>query len=123
MRSSFWLLLVGGLLVAANPQAANPQPPEHNSARKAPAKDEQSIKVEVTGLVKTGIAAIGGETTGITITANKVTWELDIKDPALLALAKEMDGKTAIAKGELRAVEGVEIPRRWIVTVSDIKAK
>ncbi|MDC0294766.1 hypothetical protein OAK98_05150, partial [Mariniblastus sp.] len=35
------------------------------------------IKVEVRGKLNNEIMAIGGETTGVIITANGVTWELD----------------------------------------------
>ena len=83
---------------------------------------EQYVKVEIKGVLKTGVVAVGGETTGITITAGKVTWELDIKDKSLLALAQQSDGKTAAVKGELHVTSGVEIPVRSIVTVAELKA-
>ena len=110
------VFLIGVASYSVSP-AAGKEP-----AEKPAAKAGQSIKVEVTGLLETGIVAIGGETTGIRITANNITWELDIKDKKLLAPAQELNGKTVVVKGELRAVKGVEIPLRWIVAVSDLKA-
>ncbi|MCA9070409.1 MAG: hypothetical protein KDA84_15865 [Planctomycetaceae bacterium] len=38
---------------------------------------QDSISVKVIGTLKAGIVAIGGETTGTTITAKNITWELD----------------------------------------------
>ena len=45
-------------------------------ADKKPAA-EDSIRVTVVGTLRTGIIAIGGETTGTTITAKGITWELE----------------------------------------------
>jgi hypothetical protein len=42
----------------------------------APAAEER-IEVTVTGIVHTGVVAIVGETTGTTITAKGIIWELD----------------------------------------------
>ena len=53
------------------------------AADKKPAA-EDSITVTVVGTLRTGIVAIGGETTGTTITANGVTWELDFGKNAVI---------------------------------------
>lgn len=79
----------------------------------------ESIRVEVVGTLRTGIFAIGGETTGTTITAKGVTWELDLGENAKLRkLAESMDGKRVRVEGSLERRKGVEIGERWIVTVS-----
>lgn len=75
----------------------------------------------VVGTLRTGIFAIGGETTGTTITAKGVTWELDLgKSGELRALANALDKKKVTVKGILERRKGVEIRERWIVTVASL---
>jgi hypothetical protein len=84
---------------------------------------EESIRVRVVGTLKTGIAAIGGETTGTTVTANGITWELDFADnDELRRKAESLDGQQVLARGSLERKTGVEIKERWIVTVSKLRA-
>lgn len=88
----------------------------------AQAKDDY-IKVEVKGKLATGIVAIGGETTGTTITANGVTWELDFgKNEALAKQADQLSGKIVVVTGNLTVKPGVEKGPRNIVTVATLKA-
>jgi hypothetical protein len=83
----------------------------------------ESITVKVIGTLQTGIVAIGGETTGVAITAKGITWELDLGDnKEFLKALEELNGKKAIVEGRLEKRRGVEIPERWIVTVTDLKA-
>jgi hypothetical protein len=89
----------------------------------APAPPEEAIRVNVTGTIKTGIIAIGGETTGTTITAKGVTWELDLTgDPKLQKAAENLNGKLAVASGTLERRAGVEIKERWVVKVTRLRA-
>ena len=91
------------------------------NAAEPPATD--SISVTVVGTLRTGIVAIGGETTGTTITAKKVTWELDFgKNTELGKAAEKLDGKTVKVTGTLERRAGVEKKDRWIVTVTDLQA-
>ena len=84
--------------------------------------DAEYIKVEVKGKLRTGIFAIGGETTGTTISAQGLTWELDFGDnKALREQATKLNGQTAIVKGTLEVRPGVEIRERWIVTVGSLQ--
>ena len=77
----------------------------------------------VRGTVRTGIMAIGGETTGVTIAARGATWELDLsKDPALRAKAESLSGRKAVVRGSLEVRPGVERRQRWIVTVTGLEA-
>ena len=63
---------------------------------------QDSINVHVVGTVRTGVAAIGGETTGTTITANEITWELDLGDnEAFRNLARKLNEKGAMVRGTL----------------------
>jgi hypothetical protein len=90
--------------------------------------EDQYIKVDIKGTLKTGIVAIGGETTGTTITVKgkdvlDVTWELDLGgNAAFTALAKKLDGKTALVTGTYFKKRGVEIPERQIVKVTSLTA-
>lgn len=83
----------------------------------------EQIKVEVKGKLETGVIAIGAETTGTTITANGITWELDVgKNAKLKKTLSALDGKTVVAKGTLTRRAGVETGQRWIVIVSSLEA-
>lgn len=90
---------------------------------KPPKKSVEFIRVEVQGTLRTGIMAIGGETTGTTITAKGVTWELDLgRGDDLRKKAEKLNGKAALVRGELTRRGGVEIKERWIVKVSSLEA-
>jgi hypothetical protein len=100
-------LLGGGLLAAVG-------------GKTAPDSGE-SIEVRVRGTIRGGLMAIGGETTGITIRARGVTWELDFGgDESMRARAEALDGKGALVTGTLEGRPGVEIPMRWILKVETI---
>lgn len=86
------------------------------------AADEKGKAVELTGKLKTGIFAIGGETTGTLIETKEATYELDLtKDKEFAAVAEKLDGKTVTVKGTLVVKKGVEVKERKIVTVTEIK--
>lgn len=83
--------------------------------------ESEYIKVEVKGRLNSQTMAIGGETTGITITSGGVTWELDLGGKAELGqAAKKLHDKTVIVTGKLTQKAGVEIQQRWIVNVSKL---
>lgn len=89
-----------------------------------PARAEESVTVTVVGTLRTGVVAIGGETTGATITANRITWELDFgKDAELRAAAEKLDGKRVTVTGTLERRTAVEIKERWIVVVTNLKGQ
>lgn len=80
-----------------------------------------SIEVSVVGTLRTGLAAVGGETTGTTITAKGITWELDFaKQPKLRQGLEAVQGKKVHVRGSLDRRRGVETGDRWIVTVSSM---
>ncbi len=86
------------------------------------AKDKEYIKVEVKGKLNSQVFAIGGETTGVQISANGVVWELDLgKNAALKKAAAELNEKVVVVTGTLNVKAGVEIRKRWIVTVATLR--
>jgi hypothetical protein len=86
-------------------------------------KGETFAKVEVKGTLKTGIVAIGGETTGTIIQAKDLTLELDFgKNEKLRDEAEKLNGKTAHVTGELTMRKGVTRGPRIVVNVATIKA-
>lgn len=88
-----------------------------------PARQGDYIRVDVRGTLEHGLMAIGGETTGTTISAGNVTWELDLRGNARWQrLAEELDGRKARVQGTLEKRQGVEIGERWIVTVESLAA-
>jgi hypothetical protein len=83
---------------------------------------QESITVTVVGTVRTGIVAIGGETTGTTITAKGIKWELDFgNNVELRTTAEKLNGKQVIVTGVLERRSGVEVRERWIVMVTSLK--
>lgn len=80
------------------------------------------IDVVVRGTLRTGIMAIGGETTGTTVTARGATWELDLRGkPEWTARAESLSGRRVVVTGSLEARPGVERRQRWIVTVKTLE--
>ncbi|MDA1014885.1 MAG: hypothetical protein O3A00_10595 [Planctomycetota bacterium] len=87
-----------------------------------PVKSDQYIKVEVKGILSNEVLAIGGETTGQTITSRGVRWELDLaKNAALQKTAAQLHGKVVVVTGQLHVKRGVEIRQRWIVAVESLR--
>lgn len=87
-----------------------------------PNMSEDSIQVTVVGTLRSGIVAIGGESTGTTITAKGITWELEFgKNAAFRTAAAKLDGKRVTVQGSLERRRGIEIRERWIVTVTDLR--
>jgi len=79
-------------------------------------------KIEVAGKLKTGVVAIGGETTGVTIEAKDGTYELDLgKDEALKKKADELNGMMVRAMGTLETRKGVEGKDRKVIVVSKLE--
>jgi hypothetical protein len=108
----FGKLLVGGAVVvlAATACAAEPK------------NGDSYIKVEVQGTLETGIAAIGGETTGVIVKTKDGTLELDLgKDKELRAQADKLNGQAVVVTGSLSVRKGVEVAQRLIVTVGTLK--
>ncbi len=86
-------------------------------------KDDKDsyIKVTAKGTLKTGLAGIGGETTGIALQTKDGTVELEIKDKDLLKKAEGLDGKPVVVTGTFAIKPGVEVKVRYIVTVESLK--
>jgi hypothetical protein len=79
------------------------------------------ITVEIKGRLRTGIVAIGGETTGVTVSASNLTFELYFgENGELLKTAERLNGQTVLVSGRLEGRRGVEIPLRRIVTVESL---
>jgi lysophospholipase L1-like esterase len=78
-------------------------------------------KVEMKGTLKTGIAAIGGETTGIILKTKDGDFELELRTDEFRKKAEKLDGKTVTVKGTLRIQKGVEVKERKIVAVEELK--
>lgn len=94
--------------------------------RRTPRGAEQPrefVQVTIQGTLETGIVAIGGETTGTTITAEGMKFELDLsRNPQLAQQAEQLNGKPALLSGRLTRRPGVEIGERWIVRVQQLSA-
>jgi len=63
------------------------------------------------------MVAIGGETTGTTITFNRIIWELQLHDDVARDFAKTHHKKPVVVTGALRKVAGIETKVHWIIDV------
>lgn len=89
----------------------------------ASSAQQDFISVTVVGTLQTGILAIGGETTGTTITSKGITWELDMGElPTVRKAAEKLNGKKVMVRGSLELRKGTEVRQRWIVTVTHFEA-
>jgi len=80
-----------------------------------------SISIEVNGILRTGQMAIGGETTGTTITSKGIQFDVDWSNAAQLARqAEQFDGKHVRLSGTLRQQTGPERGRRFIINAKDL---
>lgn len=85
--------------------------------------DDDAVTLKVVGTLRTGIVAIGGETTGVTVKSKGITWELEFAGNAeLKKTAEKLHGQRVIVEGSLERREGVEVKERWIVTVARLRA-
>jgi hypothetical protein len=86
-----------------------------------PRDSEEFIKVTVAGTIRTGVVAIGGETTGVTIKSKNATFELEFgKNSDLRKQADLLNGTSAIVEGALDRRSGTEVKERWIITVTAV---
>jgi hypothetical protein len=89
----------------------------------APARTTETKKDPMTektylGTLKTGIMAIGAETTGIILETASGTYELDVKaNPQAAADVDRLHGKKVIVTGDYRPRPGVEVRERRILVV------
>ncbi len=86
------------------------------------AKDKDAKRMELTGKLRSGIVAIGGETTGTLLETKMGTFELDFgKQKDLRKKAQKLNGKTVTVVGKLEIRKGVEVKARKIVTVTSLE--
>lgn len=91
------------------------------AAEQADSKVSESVvRVECVGKLRHGQVAIGGETTGTTITFDGTTWELKLSTAESRDQAEKLHKKPVTVTGTLRHVRGVEVPSRWIVDVEKL---
>lgn len=84
-------------------------------------RDEDDVAVTIAGTLRTGVMAIGAETTGTTITAGNVTWDLDV-ERRHRDTVNRLNGARAIVSGHLRRSRGVEVPGRLVIKVRTLRA-
>ena len=94
-----------------------------DAARAFAAKGEWARDQEVKGDLKTGVLAIGGETTGVELgTADHQMFELDLHgDEALTKAAGDLNGKPAVVTGYVVTKAGVEVRERHLLVVVSLK--
>lgn len=90
-------------------------------AAAANGREEEYVAVTVAGTLRTGVMAIGAETTGVTITAGGATWDLEV-ERRLRETVNRLNGATAIVSGHLRRAGGVEVPGRLVIKVVTVRS-
>ena len=85
------------------------------------APDEAAVTATCTGKIRDGIVAIGGETTGTTLTCDGVTWELRLATEADRAFAHANNKRTVTVTGRLQTRDAVESGDRWIIDVTELR--
>jgi hypothetical protein len=79
---------------------------------------QEYVRLEICGTLTTGIAAIGGETTGTLVGAKGISWELDLgSQTGLQAKADALAGQLVVVKGSLEPRGGVELRRMRLIVV------
>jgi hypothetical protein len=84
---------------------------------------DPSVSVECCGRLRHGVVAIGGETTGTTITFNRIVWELQLHGDAAREFAKEHHKEPVVVTGTLRKVANTEVKDRWIIDVKKLSER
>jgi hypothetical protein len=100
-----WKLICGICLTLCVTTMADDTPPK------------STVSVHSCGRLRHGVVAIGGETTGTTITFNRIIWELQLNDADAREFAKRHHKKTVMVTGSLRKISGIEAKDRWIIDV------
>ena len=84
---------------------------------------EPSVSVKCCGRLRHGVVAIGGETTGTTITFNRIVWELQLRDDAAREFAEKHNKDSVVVTGTLRKISGTEVKTRWIIDVKTLSER
>ncbi len=106
--------------LSADASAAEPSGKKADSQKQVAAPAHAAIHVECRGRLRHGLVAIGGETTGTTITMDRLVWELNLQSDALRKLASEHHKEVVLVTGSLRRVRGTAVAARWIVDVEKL---
>ncbi len=88
-----------------------------------PAKPaEAPLPQTFNGTLRTGIMAIGGETTGIVLETPSGRYELDVSgSPQAAAKVDQLAGKKVTVLGDYRPRPGVEVKERRIIVVRELR--
>ena len=76
-------------------------------------------RITLQGPLRAGAMAIGGETTGITVSAAGTAWEL-VLEPRRRARAEALHGELVRVEGRLVIRSGIELRRRQLVEVRSL---
>ena len=116
------IALATAILCAASPLPADAQQRPQDALRRPGRPNSGSAEVAIRGRLSTGVMAIGGETTGTTVEANGITFELDLnRRPWLRRATQRFDGRRVLVEGELHARRSIERGQRLVVRVERLE--
>jgi|GEM_PF-641226 len=103
-------------------EATADRPTPSESVQRAPVQRDQ-VRIDIRGVLRTNQMAIGGETTGTTIEANGLTFELDLQDdPWLQRRAERFSDQVVWVSGRLEARQSPERGQRLLIDARRIGA-
>lgn len=102
--------------------AAAPLPAPPPTPTPAPKPEAAAGGDTFTGVLRTGIMQIGGETTGVILETATGTYELETRGTRLPGERLEaLDGKRVVVTGDYRPRAGVEVKERRIILVRTLR--
>ena len=87
------------------------------------AQKDNDRAAEWTGTLRTGVVAVGGETTGMVLETATGTFEIQPATDVVLAALKKLDGQQVTVHGTLTKRPGTEVKERRIITATGVTKK
>lgn len=84
---------------------------------------KESVLVQCSGRLRHGVVAVGGETTGTTISVDRIVWEVQLNNDVEREFANEHNKESVVVTGRLRKKAGIETKVRWIINVTKLSKR
>ncbi len=99
-----------------------PEPELHLSEQDAAGPRREFARVLLQGTLEAGVVAVGGETTGVLLRADGMTFELILPEE-IRSTAPALNGRLVRLTGDLSVKAGLERGPRWLVTVERLATR
>lgn len=88
-----------------------------------PPAEKSPVRIECHGKLRSGVSAIGGETTGTTVDFDGIHFDLTFANQADQTFASNNHKKPVTVLGTVRQVKGPERGIRWVIDVEKISPR